>query len=82
MLQGIYHDKHMKKKDLVEGSVVFCKAHIGWKDSKLRKFSPNSQGSYIIDTKICLGMYKQRRGDGIVIPNIWHVDNIRKYYAQ
>lgn len=37
--------------------------------------------SYVIKEELRFGTYNLKRMDGMLVPNTWHADNFRQYYA-
>lgn len=63
------------------GSLVLKKASIAQREKSQGKLSHNWEGLYIVDEEIWRGTYCLKCKDGTLIPNTWHIDNFRQYYA-
>ena len=43
-------------------------------------FSPNWEGPFRVTKSVLSGSYRLEELDGIILPHLWNVDNLRKYY--
>jgi len=76
-----YHNRQVRKKVFLPGTLVTRKASITERNRPRNKLSSNFEGPYIVDEEIRPGTYRLRRQDGTMVPNTWHADNMQQYYA-
>jgi hypothetical protein len=73
-----YYNKSMVPRVLNIGDFVL-KKDVHTRDK--HKFSSSWEGPFIIVEEVAPGAYVLAEVDGVILPNTWNIDQLRKYYA-
>ena len=74
------YDANIKLGSLVPGDLVLRKVLGTAKNSAWGKLGPNWEGLYRITSVAGIGAYFLEDLDEHVIPRIWNVNNLKRYY--
>lgn len=75
------YDKKVIKQPLHVGDWVLCKIEVTGKALEANKLTPNWEGPYKIQNEVKPGTYRLINEEGVLLPNPWHSDHLKKYYV-
>ena len=73
-----YYNKNVKERFFVVGDLV-----LKWKTNQagVHKLTTPWEGPFMIKEVTCPTSYRLARLDGTDVPNSWHIDKLRRFYA-
>ena len=74
------YDKGVKVRPLAPGDLVLRKVGGTAKNPSWGKLGPNLEGSYRYTSMARIGAYFLEDLDENVVPRLWNVNNLRRYY--
>ena len=74
------YNRHMKARMFQPGGLVLRKVLENIADSSAEKFQPNWEGLYIVTRADESGSYALDKLDGTLVPRMWNVMHLKRYY--
>ena len=74
------YDSNVKLRPLTPGDLVLRKVVGTTKNPVQGKLGPNWEGPYRITSKAGIGVYFLEDLDEHVVPRLWNVNNLKRYY--
>jgi hypothetical protein len=73
-----YYNKNVKEQFFMVGDLV-----LKWKTNQagVHKLATPWEGPFMIKEVTCPTSYRLARLDGTNVPNSWHIDKLRRFYA-
>ena len=74
------YNRHVKPRAFLAGDLVLRRVFENMADLMASKFQLNKEGSYMIVTMGVVGLYALNKLDGMLIPRMWNVMHLKRYY--
>ena len=74
------YDANVRIRPLTPGDLVLHKVVGSAKNPAWGKLGPNWEGPYRITSNVGIGAYFLEDLDGLVVPRLWNVNNLKRYY--